>query len=191
MKGGVIMDQAQKDWYIKNEKNKYYENINLKNKAKNDGNAYIRERNTVKNNVSDLKSQKTNLEKRLAQVIDLIKYLERNVTNHIDDTNKTSLKAQQTYCDAIKCIGNNLLAAGIQEAFKLKAIEEDCTALQDCRVEKTRIENNITNINKNITALENYISQLNKNIITCQNNVDYYNSQARNNQYKIDYYSHL
>lgn len=185
------MNQTEIDQWIRNETNRYYENISLKNKAKNEGDAYIRERNRSRNNVNDLRNQKTNLEKRLAQVIDLISYLEHDVTNSIEYTGKSSLKAQQKYCEAIKCNGSNASIPRIQEIFKIKAIDEDCSALQECYDEKKRIESNICNINKNITTLENYIGQLNRNIVICQNNVDYYNSQARNNQYNIDYYRSL
>jgi len=133
------------------------------------------DRNRASNQKSQNVSEKTNLEKRLAQVNAIISDLTGTVPSQLVSANRSAKTADEKYHTAIICRNGGSAPSSIEVSFRTKGVEEDgnsASALQSCRTEKTRIENEIARLDREISQLAAQIDQLKSNIRSCQIRID-------------------
>lgn len=157
-------------------KNKCEEAIYGRNVARQNEVNACNQKRQVNQELSGCKSDKINFEKRIESLEKIIKMLEgqsgifsTNVVKSIEDANKYSKKADDSFIQCIK--SDSQTSASISEAFKTKSVTNDTdsnNALILFKNEKDRLEHELENINRKMDNLELELNQINKNIQSFQ-----------------------
>ena len=174
-------------------KSKYYSAANQKSAAEKQERNYRSQKNAATSEVNALSSQKTNFEKRLKGIEDIIKMLEgngggesTNVPDSIAKAQKSLSKTSESYRGCIRLSGG-VAAANMDIAFATSTVEADthsASALQAFKAEKTRLEQEIANLKSRIANLSSTISALSSKINAC--NSTQASLQASMNSYAYD-----
>ena len=141
------------------------------------------------NQVNQDKSEKSSLEKRLQQVIEIISLLGGSVPSNIIGVNSAANTAGKTFSDVIRCSG--IASCSLGTAFYTKSVDEDfhtSNALTDCRTEKDRIETRIEQLAASIRNLEEELRTLSGNISTQNNRIISLNNYIRNYESTVNQY---
>jgi chromosome segregation ATPase len=157
--------------------------------AKKSINTYTSERNTATARSMQFNSEKSNLEKRLSDVVGIIGLLGNSVEMQISSTNTVAQKANYCYSTAIKCTG--IPAVSIFDSFHTKGVEEEVnsnSAMQGCLTEKTRIENEIARLTHEINNLEATIKGLTQNLNNFSNVTTQYTDLVNRSYNEMAYY---
>lgn len=137
--------------------------------------SYIDQRKTAMSTIQSCKTDKTNFEKRIKQIEEIIKMLEgrggffsEDVPESITNANTSSQKADQSFKSCIKCDG--ISSASLDDVFHSKSVEEDSNsnnALNAFKNEKARLEEAVENLERQISSLSSSINDLNTQIRNC------------------------
>ena len=156
-----------------------------RNKAASAVDTYKSQKKTQESNLSICKSQKINLEARLADVKAIISLLDNKVPSAIGKANKAVGIADEKYSSAIKC--SSVAASSVQNAFYIKGVHEDgnsANAYQRCQAEKKRLEEGIEELRIRMNSINNAIYTLNSNIRNATNvaNIYHYKMNSYRNK---------
>jgi len=173
---------------------RYNEALRLKRSAETQLATATADRTRATNQKTQDSSTKTNLEKRLKDLNDIITSLTGSgssaVPTQITSANSKAKTADERYRAAFSC--KDVSVASVETAFRTKGVEEDMnssTALQACRTEKTRITNEINRLDGEIRRLSANIDQLNTSVRTYQTRVNQYSSDMTTYQRQMNTYS--
>ena len=122
-------------------------------------------------NIDDENSKKKNLEKRLKQVIKIIRYLESDVDASFSSISNKASSSQKGF-NRIKTVG--IKRGSIEKKFKSKSVVTDKNtgnALQHLKNERGKIEQDIERINAAINKLNDTVSSLQRNIRTYESSI--------------------
>ena len=157
-------------------RSRYNNAASQKRKSEQQESSFVSEKNSLNRQLRPLSSQKTNFEKRMNGIDKIIKMLEGrggwlsvNVPDVISKTNTSLRNADNSYRRSI-VVTNGNSAASLDSVFHVKTIDEDIHssgALQQFKSEKARIEEELADLNKQISALSSSISNLTKKINAC------------------------
>ena len=174
-------------------KGKYNRAANQKAASEHKERGYISERNAATAKINALNPQKTNLEKRLRGVEEIIKMMEgkggwfsANVPESIERAKNAVTKTDESFRRSIKLSGG-ISAACLETAFKTKTVSEDehtASALSAFIAERNRLEEKLALINKQITDVSSQISSLKRKIDAC--NAEQASLRSSMNSYLYD-----
>lgn len=154
-----------------------------RNAAQNRMNDYIRLRNARSNVLSSQKTEKINLDKRLAGLNKAIKFFEGILSNKFEQANIKANNAQESYVPAVHCTGSNAIQnASISSAFFTSSVQNEANtnnAYQACLNEKNYVSNKIEELNQSIWKLNNEISGLTADINRCRGLISQYSDQMQ------------
>ena len=129
-------------------------------------------RNKSCDNIARATSQKINFEKRIQDIIRIIKLL-KDMDTLVSEANKRASQTDNSYSNCIKCFGSDIQIAKFAEVFKLKSVSEDLdisNAIDKLEKEKKRLENEVESLNNSIKANEQNVLNLQKQIAVCDIN---------------------
>lgn len=167
-------EEAEQNYYYY--KNKYYYAANQRNQSIKQEEKLAAERRSASSAYNSLSNQKKNLEKRLEALVRIIAMLEGtggwlsvSVPDVISKALKSVIKADEDHKNSIKLSGG-VAAASLVEAFRPKTVEGDAdsaAALAAYKSEKSSLENQISDLNTQITNTAATIDALNSKINAC------------------------
>lgn len=129
----------------------------------------------IKNRNSQISTSKTevkNLEKRLEQVIKIIKYMNGDVNESFSSVNKKASSSQGRFQEIVT---QEISRGDISQKFKVQSVSVDANtsnALRALEKEKGKIENDIREINRQIKNLENAVQLINSKMHEFENKID-------------------
>lgn len=137
--------------------------------------------------------KKLNFEKRLEGIERIIAMLEgtgglfvENVPETIRKAQKSLAKTDESFRASIRLSGGNP-APSFEDAFETKTVEADAhtaAALQAFKMEKNRLQQEIADLNAQISSLSDLIDSLNRKINSC---IDYQaEMRSRMNNFAFD-----
>lgn len=160
-----------------------------RNKAASAVDTYKSKKKTQESNLAMCRTQKINLEARLADVKAIISLLDNKVPSAIGKANKSVGTANEKYSSAIKC--SSVAAASLQTAYFTKGVHEEgnsADAYQRCQAEKKRLEEGIEDLRIRMNSISNAINTLNSNIRTATNSANAYHSEMNSYRNKAAQY---
>ena len=157
-------------------RNSYYEAEQQQARLSNRIENYRAERQYAAAQISSARSEKTNFEKRLQGIEDIIKTLEgagwvfsTNVPQSIESANSTLRSVNSDYQQCIR-LTDGVAAADMEEVFHAKSVEKDANsaeALELYRQERDRLVQEIENLKRMINACSAQMSELTGKINAC------------------------
>lgn len=126
--------------------------------------------------ISSARGEKTNFEKRLRGIEEIIKVLEgsgwfsENAPQSIDKANSALQSANSNYQQCIQLTNGTPPAADMEETFRAKSVEDDPNsgeALRAYRQERDRLQQAIIDLNNKINACYAEMDSLTKKISVC------------------------
>lgn len=166
--------QEAYDLYCYN-KNKYLDAAESRAASMRQEKQCVYEKQQVQKTISDCKSQKTNFEKRIKGIEQIIKMLEQeggffsvSVPSTIGTANKNALQVDDSFKGCIK--SDSVTAAGLAGVISVKSVTEELysnSALTKLKNEKANLEKSLEELNSTITNLNNQLEQLTSQIRVC------------------------
>ena len=188
-------DEATDAYY--SARNRYYNAANQKSASERQEQGYISERNSARNQISSINTQRINFEKRLEGIEKIIKMLEgnggwftTNVPNTITQANKTLKSADESYRSSIRVTGG-APAASLETTFNVKTVEGDtnsASALDKFKSEKARLEAEIAELKRRLASLNDLVNTLNGKINNCNAIQDSLRRTMNSSIYDMNHY---
>ena len=160
-------------------------------------NRYRTEKATAQSTMNNLRSDKINFEKRLKGIEDIIKMLEgnggwfsNNVPDAISKAGKQLEKAEESYKGSIRLTGGGTQAS-LETAFHTPTVGEEshsAAALTAYKQEKTRLEQAIADVNRQLGSLSSTIDNLNQKIRDCNATQASLSSSMWSSAYDMNHY---
>lgn len=158
----------------------YYENRKLAVRYGNYVSENRAQRKSAQSDLSEYKSNKKNLEKRLEDVKNLISKLDGTVSENIVKSNSSGKKAEEVYVKCIKC--SQISSGSLVSTFGLKGVLEDSNSEGTYTAfvnEKKRLEQAIAELERLIRQAEALIASLGQSIRNNMGMQSYYENEAR------------
>ena len=161
------------DQFIRS-RNSYYEAEQRRAQLSNQMDNYRAEKNYAAEQISAARGERTNFEKRLRGIENIIKILEgtgwfsENVPQSISKANSALQSANNNYRQCIRLAEG--APADMEEVFQAKSVEEDFNsgqALDAYRQERDRLEQAIADLNRQIDGFSAQMSELTGKINAC------------------------
>ena len=164
--------EAEDSYY--SAKNSYANAANQRSASERAQSNYIAEKNSCASALQSSQSEKTNFEKRIAGIGEIIKALEGagggglDVPSAISSVNTAAGNASESFRSAIQCA--EISQANLSEVFRSKSVDEDANssgALSAYKSEKTRLEQAVAELERKIASLFSSIDSLSSKINAC------------------------
>ena len=156
-------------------KKSYYEAEQRRAQLSNQMDNYRAEKKYAAAQISNARGERTNFEKRLRGIEDIIKVLEgtgwfsENAPQSISKANSALQSANSDYQQCIRLSGG-VSAADMEGTFRAKSVEEDPNsgqALDAYRQERERLAREIENLNRMIDGFSAQMSELTGKMNAC------------------------
>ena len=134
-------------------------------------------RRKARDDLDDAKSEKTNLEERVSDLNEIIRFFDNTLSNQFTKDNTKAGKADSSYRNAIRCDNGGIQNASIQQVFYTDSVygnADTYDAYQTCVKERDRVAGAIEELKREITRLNNLISDLTDDISYYNKKVDEY-----------------
>lgn len=175
--------------YYRRAENDYNNAKISKRQAENRRDSYRTELRNSLDSIQSNKSEKRNLEKRLAQINKIIQAMDKLDGDYFDKANRSASNADTTYGEAIVCKG--ITRGNMKKSFLSKSKCADVntdTAYSACLAEKKLLEKTIERIDSQIRMLDSKIDSLKSSIRGCNSAISDANSQMRRSNWAMNYY---
>lgn len=159
-------EEANESYY--NARSSYINASNQYNRNAKQINSCWSNMSNVRNQYASCRSDKINFQKRIEAIGNIISLLEgnggwfqANVPEAVNGANTSAQKAGKGFSQCVRC--DDVAAPDLSSVFKCKSVSEDgnsAGALQSYKDEKTRLEQAVANIEKQMNNLNNQANEL-------------------------------
>ena len=185
-------DEANEQYYYN--RNKYNNALAQRRASEKQEAQYIDQKNAATAQMNTLSEQKVNFEKRIQGLDEIIKSMEglggSDVPSSINKAAKQLQKVDSSYRGSIRASGT-IPVADLGNAFSVKTVDAEphsSMALQQFRAEKSRLEQEVTNLKLRIASLSSQIASLTSQINGCNSVQSSLTSQMNTCAYEMNHY---